>query len=118
MPAIALQVFLTGSAHGQSTFDLSVKSRVDTHIYSNNDDCNQPSRSEIVVCGRRLDEGKYRIPTELRDADRGVSTNDVQVRLGPSYICNNSGNIPCSKAAIPIFSIKNGKTQIGPIKPH
>lgn len=112
----ALQIFFPSGAYSQVTYQIPVKSKVDTHLTSNRDGCDGSSESEIVVCGRRSADEKYRIPKSLRDEASAPVVNDLQSRLGPSYTCSNTGSVPCTKASIPIFSIKNGKTQIGPFK--
>lgn len=113
---VALQIFIASGAYGQVTYNLPIKSKVNTHLTSDRDGCDGSSESEVVVCGRRSAEAKYRIPKSLRDEASAPAVNDLQIRLGPSYTCNNAGSVPCTKASIPIFSIKNGKTQIGPFK--
>ena len=112
----ALQLFFPSGAYGQVTYNLPVKSKADTHLISNRDGCDGSSVSEVVVCGRRSAEAEYRIPKFLRDEASAPVVNDPQSRLGPSYTCNNAGSVPCTKASMPIFAIKNGKTQIGPFK--
>lgn len=112
----ALQIFVPGSAYGQVTYNLPVKSKGDTHITPYRYGCDGSSASEVVVCGRRSADENYRIPKSLRDEASAPAVNDLQSRLGPSYTCNNAGSVPCTKASIPVFSIKNGKTQIGPFK--
>jgi len=112
----ALQIVFPSDAYGQVTYNLPVKSKGDTHIIPNRYGCDGSSASEVVVCGRRSADEKYRIPKSLRDEASAPAVNDLQSRLGPSYTCNNAGSVPCTKAAIPVFSIKNGKTQIGPFK--
>ena len=112
----ALQIFFASGAYSQVAYDLPVERKVDMHITPDRNGCDGSSASEIVVCGRRSAEEKYRIPKSLRDKASDPAVNDLQSRLGPSYTCNNAGSIPCTKASIPVFSIKNGKTQIGPFK--
>ena len=69
---------------------------------------------EIVVCGKRRDVERYRIPSELRDSGIAAS-DDRQANLGPSMMCDRTGNVRCAKAAIPIITSKGGHIRVGPI---
>jgi len=69
---------------------------------------------EIVVCGKRRDVERYRIPSELRNS--GVVASDGrQAILGLGMMCDRTGNVRCAKAAIPIITSKGGHIRIGPI---
>lgn len=44
------------------------------------------------------------------------SERDIIPDPDPSYTCSNAGGVPRTKASIPVLSMKNGKTRIGPFK--
>jgi hypothetical protein len=81
------------------------------------DRCDRSSDGGIVVCGKRRDPDRFRIPEALRHAEVVPRADEIQARLGPSALCQQAGNFTCSKAAIPIFTAKNGKFHIGPTSP-
>jgi hypothetical protein len=64
------------------------------------DRCDQSSDGGIVVCGKRRDPDRFRIPEALRHAEVVPRADEIQARLGPSALCQQAGNFTCSKAAI------------------
>ncbi len=123
LKAVALSLFIARAfapdpCAARVAADQPSREQRDILIHPARDACARKPDTGIVVCGERRDSGRYRIPSELREGDRGLPTGDVQARLGPSMFCRQAGNVPCGKAAIPIFSVKDGKAQIGPDLSH
>lgn len=111
-------VIFPNTVIAQTSPNQSIQIQMGILIHPTQDECDQKSNSEIVVCGKRKNSNQYRIPPELREYDRISHSDDVNSKLGPSMICRQAGNMGCAKAAIPVFTIKNGKTQIGPFTPN
>lgn len=69
-PVLAAAVAVTGLAAGGTSAQTQTNERVRQVIVYGNDPCPAGAGGEIVVCARRPDNDRYRIPENLRDGER------------------------------------------------
>lgn len=81
----------TGAADVAGPDDL----RVNQLIIYGNDPCPQSSDDEIVVCARRPEDDRYRIPENLRTTDDPASNSWVNRAIELSYV-GRTGTDSCS----------------------
>lgn len=70
LPVLAAAVAVTGFAAAGTSAQTPTNDRVRQVIVYGNDPCPAGAGGEIVVCARRPDNDRYRIPENLREGER------------------------------------------------
>jgi hypothetical protein len=96
LPLLAAAAGLTSVAAAAQTNDPRHNERVRQVIVYGNDQCPQGSSDEIVVCARRPDSDRYRIPEALRENRRSPDGKSWAYRAEDLETMGDSGIGSCS----------------------
>jgi hypothetical protein len=95
LPILAAAVAVTGLA-AVATSAQTGNERVNQVIVYGNDPCPRGSGGEIVVCARRPDNERYRIPENLREGERVKDGESWAARARSLEYVGASGIQSCS----------------------